>query len=159
VVGRVSVVKRRTNVNVSLTSDPYAWLRSIYARLQTQPGFTSSAPSRQFTLIVDAIIEDHPLEAAQMREWSTGAQDALLLHLASSIDQTVPAAVSELWQVTKGNRRLRCVVHYLSSGLDLRLLEGQGFRQTQLCKDAREAELLSQSWRTKLLEGGWEPGA
>jgi len=143
---------------VSLTSDPHAWLRSIYARLQTQLGFANLAPSQQFALIIEAIIDDHPVEALQMREWSPGAQNALLHHLASSIDQTLPAVVSELWQLEKGNRRLRCVVHYLSSGLDVRLLEGDGFRRTQLCKDAREAELLSQSWRKKLLEGGWESG-
>ena len=141
---------------MALTSDPHLWLLPFYARLQTQPGFMQLASSHQFNQLVDAVTSDHPLEAMDMRSWSAGAQDALLRHLASSMEQPPSAVVSELWRLTKSNRTLRCVVHYLSSGLDLRLLEGDGFRRTQLCKTASEAETLSQGWRAALMERGWE---
>jgi hypothetical protein len=63
--------------------------------------------------------------------------------------------VTELWRVTKGNRQLRCVAQYLASGIDLRVLEGDGFRRTHLCRDAPEADALSEKWRQALLERGW----
>jgi hypothetical protein len=48
-----------------------------------------------------------------MREWSLGAQQALLDHLASMIDQKAHADPVELWRVRKGERELRYVIHYL----------------------------------------------
>jgi hypothetical protein len=62
----------------------------------------------------------------------------------------------ELWRVRKGDRELRCVAHYLPSGIDVRLLEADGsFRRTQLCKMAPEVEKLSGEWLKALLEVGW----
>jgi hypothetical protein len=142
---------------VALTSDPHAWLRPFFARLQTHPAFRHFAPAHQFAQLVEAVAVDHPAQAAQMREWSPGAQHALLLHLASSISQTPPHVTSELWTVTKGARTLRCVAQYLSSGIDVRLLEGDGFRRTQLCRDAPEADTLAKQWRAALIEQGWQP--
>jgi hypothetical protein len=139
-----------------LTSDPHACLRPIFARLQTQAGFAHLSPSHQFLQLLDALVPDHPVEAMEMRGWSPGAQDALVQHLASMNLQTPPAVVSQLWTVTKDNRSLRCIVHYLSSGLDLRLLEGDGFRRTQLCKTAPEANELAEGWKKALVERGWE---
>jgi len=118
--------------------------------------FAHLSPNHQFQRLIDIILIDHPVEAMQMRGWSPGAQDALLKHLAATNEQTPPTRVSQLWTVTKSNRTLRCVVHYLSSGFDLRLLDGDGFRRTRLCKSASEAETLSQDWRNALMEGGWE---
>lgn len=90
-----------------------------------------------------------------MREWSVAAQHAVLIHLASMVDQKAHAEPVELWRVRKGERELRCVVHYLPSGIDMRLMEGDGFRRTQLCKLALEVERLSDNWRNALLKVGW----
>ena len=89
-----------------------------------------------------------------MTTWPDGAQRALLLHLADS-KPGAAVAVTELWRVSKGNRELRCVVQYLASGIDLRLMESDGFRRTQLCRDAPQADELSGKWRQALLGGGW----
>ena len=88
-----------------------------------------------------------------MGAWSDGAQRALLLHLADS--KPIAPAVTELWRVAKGNRELRCVVQYLASGIDLRLMEGDGFRRTQLCRNAPAVQALSREWRDALIGSGW----
>ena len=61
----------------------------------------------------------------------------------------------ELWAVTKGKRTLRCVTRNLPNGIDLRLMEPEGFRRTELHKDAGLAELRATGWRKKLVERGW----
>jgi hypothetical protein len=76
-------------------------------------------------------------------------------HLASMIDQKADGQPVELWQVRKGEREFRCVVYYLSSGIDVRLMEGDDFRRTQLCKIAPEVEKLSEKWLKALVEVGW----
>jgi hypothetical protein len=43
----------------------------------------------------------------------------------------------------------------LPSGIDVRLLEGEDFRRTQLCKIAPEVEKLSDGWLKALVEVGW----
>jgi hypothetical protein len=63
--------------------------------------------------------------------------------------------VTELWRVSKGNRELGCVAQYLASGIDLRLLEGDGFRRTQLCRDAPAVQVLSDERRSALLARDW----
>jgi hypothetical protein len=58
--------------------------------------------------------------------------------------------------VQKGDRGLRCVAHYLPTGIDVRLLEADGsFRRTQLCRIAPEVEKLSADWLKALLDVGW----
>jgi hypothetical protein len=99
---------------LSLTSDPHAWLRPFYAKLQGDQAFHHLSPSHQFAALCTAIAVDHPNEAADMGAWSDGAQRALLLHLADGKPSTSPA-VPELWRVSKGNRELRCVAQYLAS--------------------------------------------
>ena len=142
---------------MSLTSDPHAWLRSFYARLQSTPLFQRLTPSHKFVRLTEAVAVDHPVQAAKMREWTPAAQNALIAHLAASLaDPPKHAAVSELWQLSKGARVLRCVAQYLPSGIDLRLLEGEGFRRTQLCRDAPEVEALSSRWRSSLRERDWQ---
>jgi hypothetical protein len=140
---------------MSLTSDPHAWLRPFFARLLAHPAFRQFAPSHQFEQLVQAVEREYPSKAATMREWSVGGQHALLSHLASMVDQQASADPVELWHVQKNERKLRCVVHYLPSGIDVRLLEGQDFRRTQLCKIAPEVEKLSAEWLKALLEVGW----
>jgi hypothetical protein len=141
---------------MSLTADPLAWLRPFFTRLHANPEFRLLAPSQQFAQLCEAVAVDHPTHAAQMHEWSVGAQEILLKHLAVSIEETPPSVISELWRLRKGDRELRCIAHYLASGIDLRLLEGDAFRRTQLCRTAVEAEAVSTSWRTALVERGWK---
>src|SRR5438094_861643 len=124
----------------ALSSDPHAWLRPIYARLQTHPAFSQFAPSHQFDQLVQAVERENPSKAAQMREWSVAAQHALLQHLASMVEQKAEGETIELWRVRKGERELTCVAHYLPIGIDVRLLEGDDFRRTQLCKIAPGVE-------------------
>jgi hypothetical protein len=47
------------------------------------------------------------------------------------------------------------VAVYLPIGVDLRLLEGDDFRRTKLCKDAPEAHELADMWRDALHRSGW----
>jgi hypothetical protein len=91
-----------------------------------------------------------------MREWTAAGQHMLLLHLASMLEQKAGAEPVELWRVKKGEKELRCVAHYLPIGIDLRLMEADGFRRAQLCRGAPKIEALSQQWRNKLTERGWE---
>ena len=67
-----------------------------------------------------------------MDDWSPAAKDMLLLHLANTVAQISPADTIELWRVRKGTRDLRCIAKYLPTGIDLRLLEDNDFRRTQL---------------------------
>jgi len=70
-----------------------------------------------------------------MREWHPAAQSALLKHLSDSLDERPhPNRDIELWRVRKGARTLRCVAVYLSIGVDLRLMEADDFRHTELIK-------------------------
>jgi hypothetical protein len=62
----------------------------------------------------------------------------------------------ELWTVTKGSRKLRCVARYLPTGIDLRLLEGDDFRRTELHKDSDLAEIRSMGRKQALEDRGWK---
>jgi hypothetical protein len=142
---------------LSDSSDPHAWLRPIYARLKEDRAFSQLSPPHQFERLRDAIAAHHPGQAAQMATWSTAAQEALLSHLATMTEHdTPPAAVSVLWTVQKQDQRLRCVAQYLSSGIDMRLLQGNSFVRTQLCRTAREANDLAEQWPAGLLQDGWQ---
>jgi len=44
---------------------------------------------------------------------------------------------------------------HLPIGVDLRLLEGDDFRRTKLCKDAPEAHDLADKWHAALIDIGW----
>ena len=112
--------------------------------------------SHQYELLRRAVAEDHPAQAAQMAEWSIAAQEGLLLHLASVALDTSRVSIVELWKVNKNGRELRCVAQYLSTGIDVRLLEGEGFRRTQLCHTAPEANELNDKWLAALVERGWQ---
>jgi hypothetical protein len=140
---------------MTLESDPHAWLRPFYARLQQHPAFRHFAPAHQFEQLVQAIGAEHPAEAAQMREWTAAGQHMLLLHLASMLEQKAGAEPVELWSVKKADRALRCVAHYLPSGIDLRLMEGTDFRRTQLVRDAPAVNALAENWKIALEGRGW----
>ena len=51
--------------------------------------------------------------------------------------------------------QVRCQAIYLLVGIDLRLMEGNDFRRTQLCKDASTAHTLAEKWFAALLDVGW----
>jgi len=44
------------------------------------------------------------------------------------------------------------VMHYLPTEIDVRLMEDDGFRRTQLAKDARQCASRSDEWKRKLIE-------
>jgi hypothetical protein len=90
-----------------------------------------------------------------MRQWSPAAQEAALRWLASSTKEAGAVSEAELWTVAKGKRRLRCVVRHLPSGLDLRLMEGDDFRRTELHRDAEAAITKAEEWKTALIDRGW----
>src|SRR5688572_17349665 len=93
--------KRRLSTIVSLSSDPYAWLRDIFARLRERRGFGVLAPVHQFEQLVLAVESENPSKAATMREWSGAGQHGLLLHLTSMLEQKESSArvEVELWSV------------------------------------------------------------
>jgi hypothetical protein len=74
-------------VAVVPSSDPHAWLRPIFARLQASPAFGQSARAHQFAQLCDALSAEHPSEAEEMRHWSNATQNALLAHLASAVEE------------------------------------------------------------------------
>ena len=57
----------------------------------------------------------------------------------------------------KGERELSSVTRYLPTGIDVRLLEGEDFRRTKLCRDALAVESLADAWRAALIDRGWLP--
>jgi len=59
--------------------------------------------------------------------------------------------------VRKGERELSSVTRYLPTGIDVRLLEGEDFRRTKLCRDALAVESLADAWRAALIDRGWLP--
>jgi hypothetical protein len=134
--------------------DSHAWLRPFYLRLQRDQAFNLLSPSHQFDQLRKSIATEHPVEAEQMRTWSPKAQIALMVFLAK--DAPTSAAVTLLWRLRKEGREVRCVAQYLSTGIDLRLLEGDGFRKTQLCHSPTAANILAEQWRLALLERGWQ---
>ena len=137
-----------------LVSDPHGWLYSLFARLSETHTFRLLSPSHQFELLRAEVALEHPARAAAMDEWSPVAKDMLLVHLANTVEQIPPADTIELWRVRKGTRELRCITKYLPTGIDLRLLEGDDFRRTQLCRDAPAVEDLSSAWQEALAASG-----
>jgi hypothetical protein len=141
---------------MQISSDPHAWLRPPYAKLASDPAFARLAPAHQFRALCEAAAKLSPSKALQMREWNSATQISLLHWLASIVEeQPNPRRETALWRVSKNGRELRCVAVYLSSGIDLRLLDGDDFRRTQLVKDAPAVEELANGWRNALVERGW----
>jgi hypothetical protein len=132
-----------------LSSDPHAWLRPLYARLCSDRRFGLLSPAHQFEALAKAVDEESPVRAAAMREWGPDAQAAMLKWLNDVLqEEPSPTNQIELWRVAKGSRELRCMAHYLPTGIDVRLMENDGFRRTQLCRDAAEVDVLVSKWRS-----------
>ena len=110
----------------------------------------------QFAALCDAVSDEHPTKAAQMREWSPLAQESALRWLATCVASGPAMREVELWKAVKTGRELRCVARYLPTGIDLRLMQGHEFRRTELHRDADAATARAAEWRSALLERGWQ---
>jgi hypothetical protein len=142
---------------MAVSNDPHVWLQPYFARLREDPSFARLALSFQFEELCTAVEPEHPMRAAQMRDWSTAAQHALLKWLADALSQQhhQPATDETLWTVEKGHRRLTCLAVYLPIGVDLRLMEGAEFRRTELFQDAPHLNAKAAEWLTALRARGW----
>jgi hypothetical protein len=123
--------------------------------LNVEPGFARLSLSRQFALLQETIGTDHPAEAANPRDSNASTQRAILGWLADVTSERPAVREVELWRVRKGTRELRCVAVYLTSGIDVRLLEENDFRRTQLMADAPAAHPKAAAWKQSLRATGW----
>jgi hypothetical protein len=140
---------------VLVSSYPHSWLRPIYARLRADSAFALLSHAHQFEALRLAVAAEAPAKAAEMTDWNTATQKALLGWLADVVaEHPNPSREVELWRMRKGDRELVCVTVYLPIGIDVRLLEGDGFRRTQLVKDAPAVEELAEKWRVALIKHG-----
>jgi hypothetical protein len=140
---------------VDLSSDLHAWLRPFYVALKTDGSFWMLAAPQRFEALCVAVESEHPSRAASMREWSPVAKEGILGWLESVTKEKPAVQEVELWRVTKDARELQCVARYVPSGLDLRLMQSDDFRRTELLKDAPSVEARAAEWRTALLDRGW----
>ena len=88
-----------------LTSDPHAWLRPYFAVLAQDDTFARLAPSIQFSALRDAVAQEHPTKAAQMREWPPAAQVETLRWLANVIQERPPVSEVEFMDREEGRAR------------------------------------------------------
>jgi hypothetical protein len=99
---------------------------------------------------------DYPAKAANLREIADlPSQRAMLLSFSNVVYRSPALLEVELWRVTKDGRELRCIAVYMPTGIDLRLIEGEDFRRTQLLKDGPAVEARAEEWRSKLSDTGW----
>ena len=119
-----------------VSSDPHAWMRPCYEAVAAREGFAHLAPSHQFDLLVEAIAKDYPTKAAHMREWNAATQRATLAMFANVVYSSPAAREVELWRVAKAGRQLRCLAVYMTTGIDLRLMERRGL-QTDAAAEGR----------------------
>ena len=139
-----------------LSSDPHAWLRPFFATLKADPAYHTLAIPLRFVALCDVVGAEHEERANWMRQWSPAAQEGTLKWLESATKEKPSVTELELWTVKKDARTLRCLARYLPSGIDLRLLEGDDFRRTELHRDADLAEIRSMGWKQALEERGWK---
>jgi len=139
-----------------LTSDPHAWLRPYFAALAQDRTFALRAPSTQFSALCDAVRDDHPMKAALMHEWSPTAH-GVSGAVAGVLCRTGSAHLEiELWKVVKTGGEIRCVARYLPAGIDLRLMQGNDFRRTELHREAHTVTAKAAEWKAALRERGWQ---
>ena len=139
-----------------VSSDPDAWMRPYYDAIASREGFALLPIPIQFAALVDAIAHDHPSKAAKLGEIDDLPSQRAILGSLTRIVYPRPAQREiELWRVTKDSRNLRCIAVYLPAGIDLRLMEGDDFRRTQLLRDGPAVQELAEEWRSKLRGSGW----
>jgi hypothetical protein len=74
----------------------------------------------------------------------------------STVNQAhTPQREVELWRLWKADRELRCIACHLPGGINLRLIEGEELRRTELFQEAQQLEQCAQLWRSKLTDRGW----
>ena len=118
-----------------VSSDPHACLRPLYARLRSNPSFARLSSSHQFNELVKAAEGVSESKATLMREYNVTTQIALLDWLSDvKREKPNPTREVELWKVKKSDRELICIAVYLSNGIDVRLMEADRLRCTQLVK-------------------------
>ena len=111
--------------------------------------------THQFARLVETIAGDHPKPAALMRGYNDATRLATLEHLRNMQHQQPLARQEPLCTVRKGDRALQCVVVYLPSGANLRLLEAGEFRRTILFRNGDELRQREAEWKAALVERGW----
>jgi hypothetical protein len=139
-----------------ISSDPHAWLRPLFVALKADPACKTLAVPLRFEALCELVAVEQPQRAASMREWSPDAKAGILGWLESVTKQKPTFNETELWTVAKGERQLRCVARHIPAGIDLRLMEGDDFRRTELHKDGDLAEIRSIGWKQALEERGWK---
>ena len=139
-----------------ISSNPDAWMRLYYEAVAAREGFALLSIPIQFATLVDAIAVDYPTKAATLRLIADlPSQRAFLGSLSNVVYRSPAAREVELWCVRKDSRELRCVAVYMPTGIDLRLMEGEDFRRTELLRDGPAVEARAQGWRGKLRGKGW----
>jgi len=92
-----------------ISSDPNAWLRPYWQALhQQQSFFANLAPELQAKALADALEEDHPNHAAEVREWNAATRRAMIAVLDQALKERHADRQTELWRMTKGSREVTC---------------------------------------------------
>ena len=99
-----------------LSSDPHAWLRPFYMTLKADPAFNTLAIPLRFMALCELVAMEQHDRAPQMRDWSPAAQVGILNWLDSVTKRKRVVNETELWSVTKGERKLRCYARHLPNG-------------------------------------------
>ena len=70
-----------------ISSDPNAFLRPVWADLHRQTFFTNLAPELQANALANAVAEDFPNKAAEIREWNAATRRAMLAVLDQKLHE------------------------------------------------------------------------
>jgi len=131
-------------------------MRPYYEAAAAREGFSRLPIPLQFGVLISAVAADYPAQAAKLRQIvDLPSQRAVLLSLSNVVYQGPAAREVELWRVRKDSRELRCLAVYMPTGIDLRLLEGEDFRHTQLLTDGPAVQARAEEWRVKLRDRAW----
>jgi hypothetical protein len=139
-----------------VSSDPNAWLRDYWRRLHDEnPFFPNLAPELQGRALADAVAQDHPAKAAEIRGWNSTTRRAMLAVLDQALKEQHADKQVELWRMRKGEREVTCVAVYTAVGLDLQLREGGAMLRTHFCRDAPTLLARARQWQKALRTAGW----
>jgi hypothetical protein len=136
-------------------SDPNAWMRPYWAGLHQQPFFAQLAPELQAKALAEAVEEDHPATAAQIRGCSPATRKAMLAVLDQALKEKHADTEVELWRMRNGERDVVCLAVYTVTGLDLRLLEGRQMLRTELCDNGPALLATARQWQKMMRTAGW----
>jgi hypothetical protein len=139
-----------------VSSGPWAWIRPYYEAVAAGEGVALLSIPIQFAALVDAIAVDYPTRAATLRQIADlPSQRAFLLSLSNVVYRSPAVREVELWRVRKDSRELRWLAVYMPTGIDLRLMQGEDFRRTELLREGPAVEIRAEEWRGRPLEKGW----